>query len=97
MAVFLHRLTGSVGVTLGVHRLITHRGFQPPILCARLKATAGSGTQKASTSATALSRNPWQGPARATAWGSAEKRESSTPTPCRRTRTSFAERRLRHR
>jgi stearoyl-CoA desaturase (delta-9 desaturase) len=46
VAVFLHWLTGSVGVTLGVHRLITHHSFQPPILCARLKATAGSETQK---------------------------------------------------
>ena len=30
VAFFLHRLTGGVGVTLGYHRLITHRSFQVP-------------------------------------------------------------------
>ncbi len=27
VAIFLHWLTGGVGITLGYHRLITHRGF----------------------------------------------------------------------
>ena len=30
VAVFLHWLTGGVGITLGYHRLITHRSFQTP-------------------------------------------------------------------
>ena len=30
VAVFLHWLTGGVGVTLGYHRLITHRSFKTP-------------------------------------------------------------------
>ncbi|NJR65076.1 MAG: acyl-CoA desaturase [Leptolyngbyaceae cyanobacterium CRU_2_3] len=30
LAVFLHWLTGGVGVTLGWHRLLTHRSFQTP-------------------------------------------------------------------
>ncbi len=30
VAVFLHWLTGGVGITLGYHRLITHRSFEIP-------------------------------------------------------------------
>ena len=30
VALFLHWLTGGVGITLGYHRLITHRSFQTP-------------------------------------------------------------------
>ena len=30
VAVFLHWLTGGVGITLGYHRLITHKSFQTP-------------------------------------------------------------------
>ena len=30
VAVFLHWLTGGVGITLGYHRLITHRSFETP-------------------------------------------------------------------
>ncbi len=30
VAVFLHWLTGGLGITLGYHRLITHRSFQTP-------------------------------------------------------------------
>ncbi len=47
MAVFLHWLTGSVGITLGVHRLITHLSFHPSILCAQLKVTARSRSKVA--------------------------------------------------
>ncbi|HEY9653990.1 MAG TPA: fatty acid desaturase, partial [Crinalium sp.] len=30
IALFLHWLTGGVGITLGFHRLVTHRSFQTP-------------------------------------------------------------------
>ena len=30
VAMFLHWLTGGIGITLGYHRLITHRSFQTP-------------------------------------------------------------------
>ncbi len=30
VALFLHWLTGGIGITLGYHRLITHRSFQTP-------------------------------------------------------------------
>ncbi len=30
LAVFLHWVTGGVGITLGFHRLLTHRSFQTP-------------------------------------------------------------------
>ncbi len=30
LAVFLHWVTGGLGITLGFHRLVTHRSFQTP-------------------------------------------------------------------
>ena len=30
VAVFLHWVTGGLGITLGFHRLLTHRSFQAP-------------------------------------------------------------------
>lgn len=30
LAIFLHWVTGGLGITLGFHRLVTHRSFQTP-------------------------------------------------------------------
>ena len=32
LAVLLHWVTGGLGITLGLHRLLTHRSFQTPKL-----------------------------------------------------------------
>lgn len=48
LALFLHWVTGCLGVTLGFHRLVTHRSFQTPkwleyflILCGSLSCQGG--------------------------------------------------------
>ncbi|MEX0268096.1 acyl-CoA desaturase [Leptolyngbyaceae cyanobacterium UHCC 1019] len=48
IAVFLHWVTGGLGITLGFHRLITHRSFQTPklieyflVLCGTLSCQGG--------------------------------------------------------
>jgi len=30
LTIFLHWITGGLGITLGLHRLVTHRSFQTP-------------------------------------------------------------------
>jgi len=49
VAVFLHWVTGGLGVTLGYHRLVTHRSFQTPkwleyflVFCGSLSCQGGS-------------------------------------------------------
>lgn len=48
LMVFLHWVTGGLGVTLGLHRLVTHRSFQAPkwleyflVFCGSLAAQGG--------------------------------------------------------
>ncbi|KGF72379.1 acyl-CoA desaturase [Neosynechococcus sphagnicola sy1] len=48
LMVFLHWVTGGLGVTLGLHRLVTHRSFQAPrwleyflVFCASLACQGG--------------------------------------------------------
>ncbi|MGD1901511.1 MAG: acyl-CoA desaturase [Geitlerinemataceae cyanobacterium] len=48
VAIFLHWLTGGVGITLGWHRLVSHRSFKVPqwleyflVLCGTLSCQAG--------------------------------------------------------
>lgn len=48
VAVFLHWVTGGLGITLGLHRLVTHRSFQTPkwlehflVLCGTLSCQGG--------------------------------------------------------
>ena len=48
VALFLHWVTGGLGITLGWHRLVTHRSFQVPkwleyflVLCGTLSCQAG--------------------------------------------------------
>ncbi len=48
LAVFLHWVTGGLGITLGFHRLVTHRSFQTPkwleyflIFCGTLSCQGG--------------------------------------------------------
>lgn len=48
LAVFLHWVTGGLGITLGYHRLVTHRSFQTPkwleyflVICGTLSCEGG--------------------------------------------------------
>ncbi len=48
LAIFLHWVTGGLGITLGWHRLVTHRSFQTPkwleyffVLCGTLSCQGG--------------------------------------------------------
>ncbi|NES05388.1 MAG: acyl-CoA desaturase, partial [Okeania sp. SIO2F4] len=48
LAIFLHWLTGGLGITLGFHRLVTHRSFKTPkwleyflIFCGTLACEGG--------------------------------------------------------
>ena len=42
VAIFLHWFTGGLGITLGYHRLLTHRSFEAPKWLARFLAFCGT-------------------------------------------------------
>jgi len=42
LTIFMHWLTGSIGICLGYHRLITHRGFKVPVWLEYIFTTIGA-------------------------------------------------------